>query len=50
MIQNDEQLARAQQAVVNLHGLLPEAHSAPSAREYRAMSEPHQLDTDDARS
>jgi len=43
MIQNDEQLARAQQAVVNLQRLLPEARSAPSAREYRAMSEPHQL-------
>ena len=40
MIQNDEQLARAQQAVVNLHWLLLEARKAHSAQEYRAMSEP----------
>jgi len=45
MIQNDEQLARAQQAVVNLQRFLLEARKAHSAREYRAMSEPILLET-----
>jgi len=40
MIQNDEELARAQQAVVNLQKILLEARKAHSAQEYRAMSEP----------
>jgi hypothetical protein len=40
MIQNDEELARAQQAVVNLQNILLEARKAHSAQEYRAMSEP----------
>ena len=40
MIQNDEQLTRAQQAVVNLQKVLLEARNIHSAQEYRAMSEP----------
>lgn len=40
MIQNDEELARAQQAVVNLQKILLEARKAHSAQEYRAMAEP----------
>ena len=40
MIENDEQLTRAQQAVVNLQKILLEARKVHSAEEYRAMSEP----------
>jgi hypothetical protein len=40
MIQNDEQLRAAQQAVFNLERVLLEARRVHSATEYRAMSEP----------
>ncbi len=40
MIQNDEQLLRAQQAIVNLQKVLLEARKVHSEQEYRAMSEP----------
>jgi hypothetical protein len=40
MIQNDEELANAQQAIVNLQRILLEARKVHSAQEYRAMSEP----------
>jgi len=40
MIQNDEQMARAQQAILNLQKILLEARKVHSAEEYRAMSEP----------
>ena len=40
MIQNDEQLRAAQQAIFNLEKVLLEARKVHSAREYRAMSEP----------
>ncbi|HJZ05599.1 MAG: hypothetical protein XU11_C0010G0029 [Candidatus Dadabacteria bacterium CSP1-2] len=39
MIENDEQLTRAQQAIVNLQKILLEARKIHSAEEYRAMSE-----------
>ncbi|MGR3310947.1 MAG: hypothetical protein ACUZ77_09245 [Candidatus Brocadiales bacterium] len=44
MIKNDEQLTRAQQAVVNLQKVLLEARKIHSAQEYRAMSEPMLLE------
>ena len=40
MIETDEQLAQAQQAVANLQKVLLEARKVHSAAEYRAMSEP----------
>ena len=40
MIQNDEQLRVAQQAIFNLEKVLLEARRVHSAAEYRAMSEP----------
>ena len=40
MIQNDEQLAIAQQAIFNLQKILLEARKVHSAEEYRSMSEP----------
>jgi hypothetical protein len=40
MIQNDEQLKAAQQAIFNLEKVLPEARKVHSAEEYRSMSEP----------
>ena len=40
MIQNDEQLATAQQAILNLQKVLVEARKVHLAQEYRAMSEP----------
>ncbi|MGD0623476.1 MAG: hypothetical protein ABSB32_02020 [Thermodesulfobacteriota bacterium] len=40
MIQNDEQLATAQQAILNLEKVLVEARKVHLAQEYRAMSEP----------
>lgn len=40
MIQNDEELTKAQQAIVNLQRILIEARKVHSAEEYRAMSEP----------
>jgi hypothetical protein len=40
MIQNDEQLRAAQQAIFNLEKVLLEARNVHSATEYRAMSEP----------
>ncbi len=40
MIQNDEELTKAQQAIVNLQRILIEARKIHSAEEYRAMSEP----------
>lgn len=40
MIQNDEDLTKAQQAVVNLQKILLEARKVHSSEEYRAMSEP----------
>jgi len=40
MIQNDEQLRSAQQAIFNLERVLLEARKVHSAAEYRAMSEP----------
>lgn len=40
MIQKDEQLAIAHQAVVNLEKILLEARKVHSAQEYRAMAEP----------
>lgn len=40
MIQNDEQLRAAQQAIFNLEKVLLEARKVHSAAEYRAMSEP----------
>ncbi len=40
MIQNDEQLAIAQQAIFNLQKILLEARKVHSAKEYRSMSEP----------
>jgi hypothetical protein len=39
MIQNDEQLRAAQQAIFNLEKVLLEARRVHSATEYRAMSE-----------
>jgi hypothetical protein len=40
MIQNDEQLQKAQQSIVNLQKILLEARKIHSEQEYRAMSEP----------
>jgi len=40
MINNDEQLAMAQQAVLSLEKILLEARKVHSVQEYRAMSEP----------
>ena len=40
MIQNDEQLRAAQQAIFNLEKVLLEARRVHPAAEYRAMSEP----------
>lgn len=40
MIQNDEQLKEAQQAILNLEKILLEARKVHSAEEYRFMSEP----------
>lgn len=40
MIQNDEQLRAAQQAIFNLQKVLLEARRVHSGGEYRAMSEP----------
>jgi hypothetical protein len=40
MIQNDEQLKSAQQAIFNLERVLLVARKVHSAVEYRAMSEP----------
>ena len=40
MIQNDEQLVKAQQAVANLQKILLEARKVHPENEYRAMSEP----------
>jgi len=40
MIQNDEQLKAAQQAIFNLEKVLLEARKVHSAEEYRSMSEP----------
>jgi hypothetical protein len=40
MIQNDDQLKAAQQAIFNLEKVLLEARKAHPAAEYRAMSEP----------
>ena len=40
MIQNDEQLLKAQQAIVNLQKILLGARKVHSEQEYRAMSEP----------
>jgi len=40
MIQSDEQLRAAQQAIFNLERVLLEARKVHSASEYRAMSEP----------
>jgi hypothetical protein len=40
MIKNDEQLSKAQQAIVNLQKILLEARKVHSPQEYRAMSEP----------
>ena len=40
MIQNDEQLLKAQQAIVNLQKVLLEARKVHSEQEYRAMSLP----------
>ena len=40
MIQNDEQMTRAQQSIFNLQKILLEARKVHSEQEYRAMSEP----------
>lgn len=40
MIQSDEELTRAQQAIINLQKILLKARKVHSAEEYRAMSEP----------
>ena len=40
MIQNDEQLRAAQQAIFNLEKILLEARRVHSSTEYRAISEP----------
>ena len=40
MIQNDEQLLKAQQSVNNLRKVLLELRKVHSKQEYRAMSEP----------
>jgi len=40
MIQTDEQLIQARQAVTNLQRILLEARKVHSVSEYRAMSEP----------
>jgi len=40
MILNDEQLGKAQQAVLSLQKILLEARKAHSAEEYMSMSEP----------
>jgi hypothetical protein len=40
MIQNDDQLKVAQQAIFNLEKILLEARKVHSAEEYRSMSEP----------
>ncbi len=40
MIENDEQLRSAQQAIFNLERVLLEARKVHSATEYRTMSEP----------
>jgi len=40
MIQNDEQLLKAQQSIVSLQKILLEARKIHSEQEYRAMSEP----------
>lgn len=40
MIQNDEQLMIARQAILNLEKILMEARKVHSGQEYRAMSEP----------
>jgi hypothetical protein len=39
MIQNDEELTKVQQAIVNLQRILIETRKVHSAQEYRAMSE-----------
>ncbi len=40
MIQNDEQLATAQQAILNLQKTLSKARKVHSAQEYHTLSEP----------
>ncbi len=40
MIQNDDQVKAAQQAIFSLEKVLLEARKVHSAEEYRAMSEP----------
>lgn len=40
MIRSDEQLAQAQQAIVNLQTILVEARKVHTPNEYRALSEP----------
>lgn len=40
MIQNDEQLLKAQQSIINLQKVLLELRKVHSKQEYRAMSEP----------
>ena len=40
MIQNDDQLRAAQQAIFNLERVLLDARKVHSSAEYRAMSEP----------
>lgn len=40
MIRNDEELTKAQQAVLNLQRILLEARKVHSMQEYRALSEP----------
>lgn len=40
MIQNDEELTKAQQAIINLEKILIEARRVHSSEQYRAMSEP----------
>jgi hypothetical protein len=40
MIQNDEQLLKAQQSIINLQKVLLELRKVHSKQEYRAISEP----------
>jgi hypothetical protein len=40
MIHNEEELAQAQQAIVNLQKILVEARKVHTPQEYRALSEP----------
>jgi hypothetical protein len=40
MIQSDEELAQAQQAIANLQKILVEARKVHTPQEYRALSEP----------